>query len=713
VNGWGLRAAALTLSAAVIMSIGVGVEVSAGTPAAAAARSTGRVWSPVVAPHSPAPETFRTGVTPAHPCVATFALSDLCMVPFPNDYYSVPDPTTVTGRRIDIPADAFPAATGQGPFDPGPWEGNDGFSPGSTLLVSAPGVDLAASHVATISDMGASLRATSPVVLLDTDTGQRWPTWTELDARDRDPATQLLLIHPTQNLTEGDHYVVALRNLRTSSGALLGEPPPFAAALTSGSRASAYQLHQRADVALLRHDGVSLSGLYLAWDFTVASRQNLTQPALTMRNRAFALLGSRAPSFRVTKVVVDPPDNPSLAREITGTFSVPNFLSAPGGPDDSVLHLGAGGLPAPLPGAPYVASFNCEIPKAAGAGHPARIGVYGHGLFGSSVEVYASSVPQFSNAYDYAFCGTNWIGLASGDLTLAATVVTNVSKVPTLVDHLMQSLVNAQYLGRLLDDPRGFASSAAFRTGPSRSGRPLIDASSGLVYYGNSEGGIMGGAFTALSTDVHRSVLGVPGMNYDILLPRSADFAPFESALAHAYPSAAVQQVGFDLIEMLWDRGEADGYAEQMTGGLSGTPDHQVLLEEAFGDHQVANIATETEARTIGASLAEPALAVGRSNQAQPYWDLPRLTSATTGPGLYVWDSGVPPAPLSDTPPTAGVDPHDTTPRAEPQFWAQMASFFASGRVPAGCRASTRGAGGSAGAGSRPVPCTAPYPSGS
>ena len=111
----------------------------------------------------------------------------------------------------------------------------------------------------------------------------------------------------------------------------------------------------------------------------------------------------------------------------------------------------------------------------------------------------------------------------------------------------------------------------------------------------------MGGAFTALSTEAHRSVLGVPGMDYAVLLSRSADFAPFQGLLDKAYPDRAVQQLGFDLMQMLWDRADTDGYAEQMTSGLPGTPSHQVLLEEAFGDHQVANVATETEARTIGA----------------------------------------------------------------------------------------------------------------
>ena len=45
----------------------------------------------------------------------------------------------------------------------------------------------------------------------------------------------------------------------------------------------------------------------------------------------------------------------------------------------------------------------------------------------------------------------------------------------------------------------------------------------------------------------------------------------------------------FSLIQQLWDRGEANGYAHHMTDDpLADTPAHTVLLHPANGDHQVA-----------------------------------------------------------------------------------------------------------------------------
>ena len=634
------------------------------------------------------------GASPQQPCDGLDA--SLCMAPFPNDFYTVADPATATGRRVDFPPGAFPASAGGQAFDPSAWEGNDGFSPGSTILTHVPGISLDASHVATITDMGASLAPTSPVVLVDARTGARWPAWSELDAKDANPATRLLIIHPARNLTEGDRYIVALRDLKAADGSAVAPSPAFASVLGSpapaGGLGAPYAAHLRSVVAQLRKDGVGTANLFLAWDFTVASTRDITRPALTMRDQTFAALGKGIGTFKVTKEVVDPHGQPDLARVVTGTFAVPSYLKGPPGSPQSVLDLAPDGLPVHQAGQVDQANFECEIPKVATASHPASVGVYGHGLFGSADEVTASGVPQYSNAYDAVFCGTDWLGLSSSTLALGVSVTSNLDAFPVLVDNLLQALLNAQVLGNLMENRAGFATSAAFQDDHHT---PLISPSSGLVYYGNSEGGIMGGAFTALSTEVHRSVLGVPGMDYAVLLSRSADFSPFQGLLDKTYPDRALQQLGFDLMQMLWDRGDTDGYAEQMTSGLPGTPSHQVLLEEAFGDHQVANVATETEARTIGAHLHEPAVPPGRNPERQPFWDIPALQTPSRGPALFVWNTGVPAAPLTNTPPTTGPDPHDTTPRTFPAFWKQMHTFFTTGEVRDPCSAS---------------PCTGPAP---
>src|SRR5581483_2858700 len=144
-------------------------------------------------------------------------------------------------------------------------------------------------------------------------------------------------------------------------------------------------------------------------------------------------------------------------------------------------------------------------------------------------------------------------------------------------------------------------------------------------YDGNSQGGIEGGALTALAPDFDHAVLGVPGMNYSLLIQRSVDFDPFGALLDPSYPNEIERPLIISLLEVLWTRGDADGYAQHMTDNpYPDTPRHKVLLEMAFGDHQVTNWATEVEARTIGARLRAPAVFPGRSTSsrstARPSW---------------------------------------------------------------------------------------------
>src|SRR5262245_18262868 len=64
-----------------------------------------------------------------------------CLLPFPSDRYTRADPSTPTGRRIDIPADGTPANKAGKHIDPTEWNRNDGFSPSAVGLTLVPGLD--------------------------------------------------------------------------------------------------------------------------------------------------------------------------------------------------------------------------------------------------------------------------------------------------------------------------------------------------------------------------------------------------------------------------------------------------------------------------------------------------------------------------------------------------------------------------------------------
>lgn len=582
------------------------------------------------------------------------------LLPFPSNRFTVPDRSSPTGLRVHFAADALPANTAGVHIDPAEWNRQDGFSPGTPILARVPGLDPAASGIAPVTDIGRSLDRDAPIVLLDTRTGQRTPYWAELDAHATgDP---LLIIRPAVALREATRYVVVLRGLRDSTGRLIAGPRR--------------QTSPRLPFDLRRH-------LYLAWDFTVASERDLTGRALRMRDDAFARLGHRAPGFTVTQVTdYTAEQDARIARQVRGTVAVPSYLTGDGGPG-SRLHYGShGDLPTASGGA-LAADFVCNIPRSATAATPAHLSLYGHGLLGAPTEINAGNVKDMSRNHDFMFCATSWIGLANADVPFVAGVWSDLSRFPSVPDRLQQSFLNFLFLGRVMTAPGGFGSSPAFR---DAQGRSLLDRAGGMHYDGNSQGGINGGALTAIAQDWTRSVLGVPAMNYSTLLQRSVDFAPFQQLMDQSYPNPDDQQIALALIQMLWDRGEADGYAQHLTGDpLPGTPAHQVLMHVAFGDHQVSPAAAQVEARTIGARIHRPALAPGWSDEVVPYWGIRAITHYPyRGSALVVWNSGQayapPPTNLAPAGPQYGADPHEF-PRAQPEAQQQKATFLLTGRV--------------------------------
>jgi hypothetical protein len=155
-----------------------------------------------------------------------------CLLPFPNDAFTVADPTTDTGRRVNLPLAGMPRNVAGVPIDPTEWNRNDGFSPGSMVLTHVPGLDLQAtwnSSVDHITDLKRYKDKAAPMVLLDADTGKRHPFWSELDTNATSDDDRLLILRPAVNLEEGHRYVVALRRLRRSDGTVIPAPATFAA----------------------------------------------------------------------------------------------------------------------------------------------------------------------------------------------------------------------------------------------------------------------------------------------------------------------------------------------------------------------------------------------------------------------------------------------------------------------------------------------------
>ena len=399
------------------------------------------------------------------PLVTQPVTATSCLLPFPDDFLTVHDPSTATGRRVDMPISDMGKNIHGTPIDPTEWNRNDGFSPGTPIILHVQGIDLAKSRVAPITDIGASTRSNAPIVLLDATTGRRVPYWAELDANDSDANEQALLIHPAVNFGDGHHIIVAMRNLRDAAGHLIQPSAIFrdyrdGLALPTPAEQDRSS-HMEAIFTELAAHRVVRKSLYLAWDFTVASTQSLTGRMTHIRDDAFAKLGSGTPAFSITSTTdYTTADNASTARLVQGTFQVPNYLSGDGGPG-STFNLGPDGLPVQSTTNPmWTANFECTIPRAvsrdgtpsSGSIYPAHGMLYGHGLLGSADEITDSVIENMGNEHDYVVCGTNWLGLSEDDVVTDAGILLDVSKFPTLPDRGQQGMLDFLYLGRLMDD---------------------------------------------------------------------------------------------------------------------------------------------------------------------------------------------------------------------------------------------------------------------
>jgi hypothetical protein len=598
------------------------------------------------------------------------------LLPFPNDSFTKKDKSTRTGLRLNFKKSQMPRNAKGVAIDPKPFAAFDGFSPGSAILAKVPGLDtdkaLARTKAVSLSNIGAYSAKNAPVLLIDATTGKRHPIWVELDSHPKKAKDRLLEIHPAKNLTEGHRYVVVLRNLKRSSG----KPIPA-------------RIVRTLKKAKVKRD----KSLFLTWDFTVASEQSLAGRMLHIRDDAFAQLGDtnlgdgkvegRSPEFTMAAQPLTGDDakygDGRWARVVEGEITVPCYLDQAGCGPGSKFNFGADGLPAQQPGNVMKAHYTCVVPATATADNPARLVLYGHGLLGSDREALTNpEMPKMAAEGNIVFCATPWAGMSRADIPNAITVLGDFSRMPTIADALQQGMLNALYLGRAMTHPAGLATNPLLQDG----GRPIVKTGE-LYYDGNSQGGISGGGLAAVAPDYTRAVLGVPGMNYSVLLPRSVDFDTYAQVFNPAYPKEIERPLVLDLAQIQWDRGEADGYAHHMTDDpLPNTPKHTILMHVAFGDHQVTPFQADVEARTIGARIHKPVLPAGRSPQKVPAWGIPAVPSYPfAGSAIVYWDPGasvVPRVPLANQPPREGSDPHEH-PRRTPAARQQKIQFLQPG----------------------------------
>jgi hypothetical protein len=630
-----------------------------------------------------------------------------CGLPFPSNVYLKDDPTgkSATGKRVEFGAETLPKTNKKDPdgnvtevaVDPSLFHGFDGFSPASAPMIYVEGAT--ADGLPNVAEIAASVGPSSPSILLNADTGELVPHWVDLDALEpADQGTPALIMHPAVLLTNRARYIVAYRHIKDGSGGDIAPSPVFEALRSGGKSDDASVASRRClyeDIfAKLDKAGVGKDDLQIAWDFTVGSKESITDPLVKVRDAALATVGADGPEFTLKVVAADPANgieetpsldpNPHIWRRMILTMKAPLFL-------DNAKFDTAADPPQAVPALQWddqgKAKQNgtmdvdvlVQVPNSVKTAGKHGLLQNGHGLFGSKNEGRNGYMAVTCDDYHYVGFGVDFYGFSGEDPLIALQGLTNRPELlPGFFARQIQGHVNQLVAMRMM------IGRIAREGVKDASGNVLIDPawidSSLRVYRGDSQGGIMGGTYMTISTDVTRGFLGEPGTPYAVLLNRSTDSVLYHQVLLGAYPDGRAAQLMWQLIQMHWDRTEPSGFVPFMTENtLPGTPPHHVLMHDALGDHQVTTFGAHIMARAVGAKLLESN--DGANPVIRDVYGLTRAKASLQDTSAIVeWDFALPPEVLTNTPSAAGCDPHDRV-RVTLPAYQQQDKFFRTGTI--------------------------------
>jgi hypothetical protein len=612
----------------------------------------------------------------------------MCALPYPSTFHMRPADTP-TGWQVAYTADALPKNLQGVPMDPKYLNEKDGFSVLGALLLRFDDVDLAGTigH----EDLGAYLDPDAKTLLIDAATGERVPHFVELDVTTDEPDERLIVVQPAVPLKHATRYVFAARGLAKAGGGLV-EPSPGFASLRDGTGVGAdlgieaqRERYESEVFPALAAAGAARAELQVAWDFVTVSRENSLGRMIHLREDLLATIGEEGPPYTIKEVNDEDCAAPDAAigRTILVEMTTPLYTTEdePG----SVLTRD------PDTGMPFqngetevevLVRIPCSLiaqpePRAG------RIVQYGHGLLGGKGEAQNGYLSRMADDNGWVIVASDWTGMKSEDVGAIAGVLTgDATNFATVPERSMQGFTEFVAAMRMVRGKFASDKSVFFTAGNGES-YSVIDPER-RSYYGNSQGGILGGAYLALSPDVERGVLGVGGMPYVLLLPRSADFTDFFMLMQSAYPDHRDIMLLIALFQNLWDPGEGAGWAWAMNR----EPDpavgaKQVLMQVAIGDAQVTDVGAQIQARAFGAATVAP--------QTRPVWGVEEKPPGFTGSAYVEWSySDVPPPPTENVPPSKADDPHEC-PRREPAAQQQLRDFLEDGVVHQYCEGKCEG----------------------
>ena len=511
-----------------------------------------------------------------------------CLLPWPNNTFTLVDKTTATGLRLAVHATSVAMND-----DPTSINRADGFSRVSPIVTAFSG----AIDPATLGDLttgGLRVIVQQPGATFGQLVPMRFDLVNNGDAIH--PQSMIVAYTRVPLAPATDYAVVVTDAVRTTDGKRLAPDRNASVALALAA--------PETDVegALLAYDAPAREAMKAAgidprhgvrvWDFTTRSLADPTSDLLAMRAAEIAAFdGTTAVGITIDTVASG--TMPSIALVVEGRITgLPSYLTSTG----SLSRSAAGD---PTPAGVHDAPFRVALPAGTG---DYRVVMYGHGTGGNYHD--AAFDAQITSA-GAAKVGMQFIGWTDTSIlptfeSLARLLVGTEISTAGLMQSVADGMVIQHGLAtRLGDTLAGMTVNGV--SNPMFGRRPNLNLP---VWAGGSLGGTMGFVYASIEPTIVAAVLNVPGAAWTHFVPYSSLFKVERLVLGPNYPTDIDIFLGIATTQTNWD--PIDGAAWYDAVGEH----HPILLEqESIGDPVLPNIGDEmvaaaSHADQVGVVLA-------------------------------------------------------------------------------------------------------------